>query len=151
MKSNIFIKSLILVGSLCSLSNADVLLFTQAYDLALLNANEIKASVYKSKSNIERVNQEKSRLYPQINFSASYRKAKYEYSDSRREAINQALYNGTLTIQQSLYNPEIYSKIEMETSRAKLYETGIKLEKEELAQTVFEAYLNLLKSRNQID
>ncbi|PHS55937.1 MAG: hypothetical protein COB17_10665 [Sulfurimonas sp.] len=151
MKNNKLIKSFFLFASLFSLADADVLLFTKAYDLALLNAHEIKSSVYQSKSNVEKVNQEKSRLYPQVNLSGSYRKAKYQYSDSNREAISQSLFNGTLSVQQSIYNPEIYSKIDMETSRAKLYKTGIKLKKEELAQSVFEAYLNLLKSRNKID
>lgn len=151
MKSSKLFTLFVFLSPLVGLLNADVLLFTQAYELALQNANEIKSSSYQLQANSQKVEQEKSRLYPQVNLSGSYRKAKYSFSDTNREPINQALFNGTLTLQQSLYNPEIYSKIDMETSRLKLYTTGIKLDKENLAQTVFEAYLNLLKSRNKID
>jgi len=151
MKNNQFIKILFLVTLFVSYANAEVLLFTQAYDLALKNANKIKSSDFQAKSNEEKINQEKSRLYPQVNLSAYYRKTAYKQNNLRNTTINQGIYNGTLSLKQSIYNPEVYSKIDMETSRSKLYNTGVILEKKELAQTVFEAYLNLLKSRNKID
>jgi len=151
MKNNKLITALFLLSSFTSFVNADVLLFTQAYELALQNANEIKSANYQVMANSQKVEQEKSRLYPQVNLSGSYRKAKYQYSNSGIDAIDQSLFNATISLQQSIYNPEIYSKIDMENSRIELYKTGIKIDKEELAQRVFEAYLNLLKSRNKID
>ena len=151
MKNRKIIKLFLIILLFVNILNADVLLFTKAYELALQNANEIKSSSFQEEANMERIEQEKSRLYPQINLSGSYRAARYEYDNSNLEQIDQSLFNGTLSIQQSIYNPEIYSRIDMEKSRVKLYKTGVEIEKKELAQKVFEAYLNLLKSRNKID
>ncbi len=142
---------LILLSVISSLAlNGEVLLFSTAYQLALKNAHSIKASRYKVNSAKERLVQEKSRLYPQINLSGYYKKSEYNYYDSKKKALKQGLFNYGVTFKQSLYNAEIYSKIAVERSRNELFEVGINLEKEQLAQTVFIAYLEVLKSNNRI-
>lgn len=131
--------------------NAEVLLFSTAYQLALENAHSIKASVYEVRSAKERLVQEESRLYPQINMSAYYKKSEYNYYDSTRESLKQGLFNYGVSVKQSIYNAEIYSKIDVETSKNELFAVGVELEKEQLAQTVFMAYLEVLKSNNRIN
>ncbi len=130
--------------------NAEVLLFSTAYKLALENAHSIKASIYKVSSAKESLVQEKARLYPQVNVSAYYKKSEYNYYDSDREALKQGLFNYGVSVKQAIYNPEIYSKINVERSKNELFSVGINLEKEQLAQKVFIAYLEVLKSNNRI-
>ncbi|MFA6197093.1 MAG: TolC family protein [Sulfurimonas sp.] len=131
---------------------AEILVFSKAYELALLNANAIKSSAYQAEAAKEKVNQEYSKLYPQINFSTNYTKSDYEYNPnySRISHVRQGLFDYTLSLRQSIYNADIYSRIAMETSRSKLYEINSDLKKEELAQSVFKVYLNVLKSHNKI-
>ncbi len=151
MKNNKLILSLLYICS-ATFINAEVLVFSSAYKLALENANAIKASVYMVESSKERVNQEESRLYPQVNLSAYYKKSKYGYyNENTTSPDTQGLINYGVSLKQSVYNAQIYSKITMETSRSKLTSIGVELEKEELAQTVFQVYLDLLKAHNKID
>ncbi|MFT5661940.1 MAG: outer membrane protein [Sulfurimonas sp.] len=130
--------------------NAEVLFFSKAYELALENAHSIKASVYQVQGTKERIIQEESRLYPQINLSGYYKKSENSYYDAGRENLKQGLFNYGISVKQSVYNAEIYSRIDIETSKNKLYNIGLELEKEELAQTVFKAYLEVLKNNNKI-
>ncbi len=150
MRNNKLILYLIYICS-ATFINAEVLVFSSAYKLALENANAIKASVYMVKSSKERVEQEESRLYPQVNLSAYYKKSKYGYYSQTNSPDEQGLINYGISLNQSVYNAQIYSKITMETSRSELMSIGVELEKEELAQTVFQAYLDLLKAHNRID
>jgi len=133
--------------------DAEILSFSKAYELALENANSLKASIFKAESTKERVAQEKSRLYPQISLSAYYKKSALDYNENYNnsgEIINQGRLNYGISLKQSIYNASVYSKITMETSRSELYKVGVELEKEQLAQSVFKAYLDLLKTRNRI-
>ena len=151
MKNNKFILPFLL--TLTSL-NADTLLFSKAYELALENAHSIKASIFKVEASKEKLKQEKARLYPQINLSAYYKKSQYNYNENysaNKDTIDQGLMSYSLSVKQSIYNAEIYSKISLERSRSELYGVGVELEKEELAQTVFKVYLDLLKTHNKIN
>ncbi|MEA2099202.1 MAG: TolC family protein [Campylobacterota bacterium] len=146
--------SLFFLTFIISSLNAEVLVFSKAYQLALENAHSIKASVFKTEGAKERLTQEKARLYPQINLSAYYKKSQYNYNENYNatgDTIKQGLINYSLSVKQSIYNAEIYSKISLERSRSELYAVGVELEKEELAQSVFKVYLDLLKTRNKIE
>ena len=154
MKSNILFTSLILSTLTISTLNAEVLVFSKAYELALENAHSIKASIFKTKGAKQRVEQVKSALYPQINLSAYYKKSEYNYNENYSASgntIKQGLINYSLSVRQSIYNAQNYSKIATEKSRTKLNELSVELEKEQLAQNVFKVYLELLKARNKID
>jgi outer membrane protein len=134
--------------------HAQVLTFSKAYELALENTHSIKASVFKVEGSKQRVEQEKSQLYPQLNLSASYKKTQYDYNknyNASGDIIRQGLFNYSLTLRQNIYNAQTYSKISLERSRSELYEVGVELEKEQLAQKVFKVYLDLLKNRNKIE
>ena len=152
MKSNI--KVLMLAFGLSTFVNAEVLVFSKAYQLALENANSIKSAVFMAESSQERLAQEESRLYPQVNASGYYKKSEYNYNPTLGRAntkIDQGLISYGVSIKQSLYNAEVYSKIDLETSRSELSKLSVELEKEALAQTVFKVYLELLKMHNKID
>ena len=134
------------------MNGAEILSFSKAYELAQLNANTVKSSVYQAEAEKEKINQESSKLYPQISFSTNYTKADYAYNPNyaRVSNVRQGLFNYTATLQQSIYNADIYSRIAMETSRSKLYEINSDIKKQELAQSVFKVYLDVLKSHNKI-
>lgn len=149
MKSSRYTLSLLLCGLLSSGANAEVLNFSKAYSLALENASHIKSSVYVSAAEKEKINQEESQLYPQINLSASYKKTEYE-SNPHKNMTRQGLITYSLSARQSLYNPETYSRIEMQESRSSYYDVKVEFEKEKLAQDLFKTYLDILKSQNKI-
>lgn len=148
MKSSILFK-LLLLTLFVSCINAEVLNFSRAYELALENANAIKSSSYMSQSDKEKITQEEAQLYPQVNLSAFYKKSEY-VSNPAQNKTRQGLMNYSLTAKQSLYNPEIYSRIDIQESRSEYSTSRVELEKEELAQNLFNAYLDVLKSRNRI-
>lgn len=148
MKSRYHI-SLLLGTLLLSSANGEVLNFSRAYGLALENANQIRSSVYVSEAEKEKIKQEESQLYPQINFSTSYKKTEYE-SNPQKNMTRQGLITYSLTARQSIYNPEVYARIDMQESRSKYSGIKVDFEKEELAQKLFKTYLDILKSRNRI-
>jgi len=152
MKNRFLISFLFIISTLSL--NAEVLLFSKAYELALENAHSLKASIFKTKASQERLEQEKSSLYPQINLSAYYKKSQYNYNENYNasgDTIDQGLINYSLSLKQSIYNAQIYARISLERSKAQLYKVGVELEKEELAQNVFKVYLDILKTYNKID
>lgn len=150
MKSSKLISGLFLLGLSASFLNAEVLLFSKAYELALQNANDLKSSIYVSKSDKEKIKQEESQLYPQINLSGYYKKSEY-VSNPAQNTTRQGLLNYTLSLRQSIYNPEIYARIQAQEARSKYSNTKVELDKEVLAQELFNAYLDLLKSKNKIE
>ncbi|MDD5400379.1 MAG: TolC family protein [Sulfurimonas sp.] len=149
MKSNKYALCLLLGGLFCSGVNAEVLNFSRAYGLALENANNIRSSVYVSEAEKEKINQEVSQLYPQINFSASYKKSELE-ANPTGHMTRQGLITYSLSARQNIYNPEIYSRIDMQESRSKYSGIKVEFEKEDLAQKLFKTYLDILKSQNKI-
>jgi len=150
MKSNRVIFSIFLLNIFVSSVYAEVLNFSRAYERALENSNSIKSSVYLSKSDKEKIIQEESQLYPQVNLSASYRKSEYT-TNPTKHVTKQGLKTYSITARQSIYNPEVYSRIDMQESRSEYSHTKVELEKEELAQNLFNVYLDVLKSKNRIE
>lgn len=150
MKSNKIINLTLCLSFLSSYADAEVLNFSRAYALALENANSIKSSVYVSQSDKEKINQEEAQLYPQINLSTYYKKSEY-VSNPEKDKTKQGLLSYSLTAKQTVYNPETYTRIDMQESRSEYSQTKVNLEKEELAQNLFNIYLNVLKSKNKIE
>lgn len=149
MKNRVLLFSILFL--LHSSLNAELLSFSKVYELALENANILKASIYNVAAAKEKVVQEKSRLYPQVNLSAYYKKTKYGYYEKALgQVADQGLINYGVSVKQSVYNAQIYSRINVESSREDLYKTGLELEKKDLAQRVFKAFLDLLKNKNKI-
>lgn len=149
MKSK-YLLSLILVGLSFGTAEAEVLNFSRAYELALENANGVRSAVYVSEADKEKINQEDAQLYPQINVSASYKKSEY-VSNPSNNTTRQGLISYSLTARQAVYNPDIYTRIDMQASRSKYSKTRAELEKEKLAQDLFNVYIDVLKSKNKIN
>ena len=56
--------------------------------------------------------------------------------------------NYGLSLNQSIYNPALSSKIDIETSKVALSNSEMELKKQELSQIVLPIYLEILKSQN---
>jgi len=125
------------------------LTFSKAYELALENANTLRSSKYVAEAEKEKINQEESQLYPQINLAATYKKTEYE-SNPTKNMTRQGLITYSLTARQSIYNPEVYTRVDMQESRSKYSDVKVEYEKEVLAQELFKTYLDILKSQNKI-
>jgi len=149
MKSNKHILFFCLTAVLCGTLSAEVLNFSRAYELALDNANNIRSSIYVAEAEKEKINQENSQLYPQINLTTSYKKTEYE-TNPTKNIVRQGLITGSITARQTIYNPEVLSRIDMQESRSKHSDIKVEYEKEALAQELFKTYLDILKSHNKI-
>jgi outer membrane protein len=130
----------------------DVLTFSRAYEFALQNDHALKSASYQTESGKERVNQAQAQLYPQVNFSAYYSKAEYKYNpEYGGKMVRQGLYSYGVSLQQTVYNPALFASIKAQKIQYSIYSTRLSLQKIELAQEVFQAYLELLKSYNKIE
>lgn len=147
---NKYLLCLFLAGLSFGTAEAEVLNFSRAYELALENANGVRSAVYVSEADKEKINQEDAQLYPQINVSASYKKSEYVANPSNN-TTRQGLISYSLTARQAVYNPDIYTRVDMQESRSKYSQTRAELEKEKLAQDLFNVYINVLKSKNKIN
>ena len=155
MKSNKN-KSIFLILSLFGISlSAEVLSFSKAYNLAVVNSNAIKSIEYMSESNKKKKDMESSALYPQINLSISRKKSDYKYNvkatSSANPNVSQEMTNASVTFKQQVYNPELYAKIEFEKFRNRVIEYDVGIQKQELAKELFQTYLNILQSTNKIE
>jgi len=155
MKNNKIIYATILFSLTTTLS-AYTLTISTAYELSLDNSNEIKSSAYQIKASDESINQIYSKLYPNINFSASHSRTDFELNhqnyrfDNEYEQI-ETITDYTISLDQTIYNKDIFSKIDIEKNRSNLYKIKLLMQKKELTKEVLKVYLNILKSRNKID
>ncbi len=124
-----------------------------AYKLALKNSNMILSSQYSLDSKKEEVNQLEAGLLPQISIKASY--------DSRTSHFNEMLnrkndlekeraLDYSISLNQSIYDPELLSKISMQESKMKLDNLLLQKDKYILLQNVMEIYLKIFNHKNKI-
>ena len=142
MKSKNIILALFL---LCSYSSAEILTISEAYNLALENSKNIKSSIYQLEADRGRVEQSKSKLYPQLYLSGNYGKKQYGSNSYGK------LSSYTLSLQQALYDPATARGVAVEKSRIELSDLEVEIKKQELSQIVLKIYLDILKSDNKIE
>jgi len=130
---------------LYSYSSAKVLTISDAYNLALQNSKSIKSSEYQIEANKQQLNQAKAEFYPQIYLSANYGKKEYDASGTGR------LSNYTLSFNESIYDASKINRIDVTKSKIKLDNFKVEFQKQELAQTIFKIYMDILKSKNKIE
>jgi len=140
MKSNI----LLIFFALCTFLRAENLTISEAYNLALENSKHIKSSSYQLEASKEQLTQIETNLYPQLYLSGNYGKKQYGTSGFG----NSRGY--TLSLQQSIYNPDTLNKIDIEKSRIQISKSEFQLQKQELSQVVLQLYIEILKSKNKI-
>ncbi len=145
----IFISLLLLLFSVNRL-NAKELLFSKVYDLAVKNSSKVHSANDLHLADKEDINQVEAALYPQLDLSAYYKKTKYTTNPAKHK-IRQGLLSATLSLKQSLYTPDTYSRVAMQKARSKYSSIDVKLQKQQLAQDVFKAYLNILKAKSKIE
>jgi len=146
-KSTFILLACLLVGSHLQ---AETLLFTNAYDMALKNSSEIKSSTYMSKADKEQINQAESQLYPQLRLAGYYKKTEYK-ANPNNHTTDQGLFNASLTLDQSIYDGSVYSKIAMQKLRSKYSKTKLNLQQQQLAQDLFDTYLNVVKFTSKLE
>ncbi len=125
----------------------------EAYNLALSKSNKILSSKYLFQSKKEDINQVKSSLYPQLSGKISYGNRlshMNELINKDRRPERERSLDYTLSLRQSIYDPELYSKIKMEKQRKKLFELKFQKDKQELFLDVFENYIKIFNLENKV-
>ncbi|WP_434580957.1 TolC family protein [Sulfurimonas sp. NW15] len=145
-KKRILFASLLAFATVLS---AKELLFSTAYNLAVQNSNQLQSAKYMYLSDKEDIKQEQAALYPQLDLSAYYKKSKY-VANPNQDVTRQGLLNYTLSLKQSIYNADALARIDMQKLRSKYSSTKVKYQEQQLAQDVFKAYLNILRTTNKI-
>ena len=136
-----------------SFLSANVLLPSQAYQLALENSNKIKSSSLQLDSKKEDLNQLNSKYYPQIDLTLDYNDTDFEYNELHNRTdfhVTEKSLDYIVSLRQSLYNHETNTKVDLESKRVKLQEIELKRQKQQLSKEIFEAYLIALNSKNKI-
>lgn len=152
MKSNIAAKLLFLTAA--AALNAQVVMPSKVYQLAVENSSKIKSSKLQLEAKKEDINQVISRLYPQISGSVDYSDTDYninELQNVRNRDINEVSLDYTLSLKQSIYDHEIYTKLDLERKRVELFDIKVQLQSLELSNEVLNTYFEALKSKNKID
>ncbi len=130
--------------------SVEVLSFSKAYNLSLKSSKKIKALELKLKSNYQNIKQAQSKLYPDINFYSTYSKNDYKFENRSTKKISQKLRNYNVVLQQAIFDKNISSKIDIERSKFKSFQTEVEIAKQDLIRDVLEVYLTLIKSKNKL-
>ncbi len=75
---------LVAIALLSQVCYTQTITISEAYNLALQNSKELRASKYQLQANREQLKQAKAGLYPQIYLSTSYGKKSYGEGDTGR-------------------------------------------------------------------
>lgn len=132
---------------------AKTVTLSEVYELALINSKDILEGKYTLEAKKENINQTKSALYPQISLNASYSDTKrvlnslQSHSSYIEEETSMDYY---ISLNQSIYNAEIYSKISLENQENKINKISFELKKQELLKDVLKIYIDILKQKNKI-
>jgi len=126
--------------------NAAPLTFSKAYNLAVEKSHTIKSSDYMYQSEIQKIKEEKSALYPHLNLSASYKKARYYATDVSKQTVA----NYALSLNQNIYNAGTYARINVQKQRSKYANLDVKQKKIALTQDIMKAYLDAMRSDAKI-
>lgn len=139
---------------LTSLSFAKELTLSKAYNLALENSNKLNSSELNLDSKKEDLNQVKANLYPQISGEISYSNRKSHFNELLNRTVDlerERSIDYSLKLNQTLFDAEVYSKINLEKKRLKLYEVNVEKDKKDLLLDIVDKYMKVFKIKNNID
>ncbi len=145
--------SLIFILSISLLYSKEILTVSEAYQLGLSHANEIKSSFYQYKANEERIKQQESNLYPHLSVSSNINRG---YNELRRESayqnadLSESTDSISVSFTQVVYDPSINIRTDIEKKQTELSFLNHSILKQNFATEVLESYLKILKSRNRI-
>ncbi len=126
----------------------------EAYKLALDNSNKLKSKEYQVLSKKEGLNQLYARLYPTVSASINYNDTNYERNELIRSSnpkVNEVSLDYMVSLRQTLYDHEIYTKIKLEKKRNELFNIDYKIDAQKLAGEVLGVYLEIFKSKNKMN
>lgn len=154
MKNNILKFSLFCVLS-SQVAFAELITPYQAYNLALEHSNKLKSKHYQVLAKKEALNQQYARLYPTVSASVNYNNTHFERNElsssyAYEPKVEETSLDYAINLRQTLYDHEIYTKIDTEKKRVELFDIDYKINKHELAAEVLTVYLELFKSKNKI-
>lgn len=146
---NRYLVILSLIISLLSSTDMPTVTLSDAYKAALLYEAKLKSVGYQVDAKEEDVKQAESQLYPQIFASLDNSNRKYKENFYKRD-IKENYNSASITANQALYHPEIFSQIEsaeLKVDSAKIY---LSKQQQELAYKVSDAYISILKYQNSV-
>lgn len=127
---------------------------TDAYKAAIENSTKVTASKYQYESKEEGLNEIYARLYPQLEGSVSYSRIDFERNElvkTNDPEVTEKSTDLNLTLNQVIYDPVLFSQIDVEKTRVKLYEYDFEISKQKLAAEALDIYMSVLNSKNKIN
>lgn len=152
MKNNFsrILLSTLLLGSVACASYTTP---SDAYKAAIENSTKILSSNYQYKSREENLEGVYSKLYPQIDGNVSYSRTDYERNElinSNDPYIKEESTDFGISLSQVIYDPVLFSQIDVEKSRVKIYSYDFEIAKQKLASETLDIYMSVLNSKNRI-
>jgi len=133
---------------------ADMLLPSEVYKLAIKNSNKLKSIQLNNDAKKEDINQIKAQYYPQVDLMVDWNKANFERNDlifSRNPRFSESSLDYTFSLKQKILDFETDTKLKVENKRSELYDIEMQRTTQDLSGEVFEAYLLALVSKTKID
>lgn len=152
MKNN-FSRILLSTLLLGSVANASFTTPSDAYKAAIDNSTKISSSNYQFQSREENLEQVYAKLYPQLDSSISYSRTKYERNEllgSREPNVQEESTDIGINLSQVIYDPVLFSQIDVEKTRVKVYSYDFEIAKQKLASETLDIYMSVLNSKNKI-
>lgn len=126
---------------------------SDAYKAAINNSTKILSSKYQYESKEEGLEEIYAKLYPQVDSYLSYGRNDYkinELQSRNKYDVKEESNDYGVTLNQVIYDPVLFSQIDVEESRLKVYSYDLEISKQELASETLDSYMNALNSKNKI-
>lgn len=139
----------------------DAIGLTEAFGLAI--AHDARLASVKSAASAERyrVDEAKGRLWPKVSADASYVVSQYERNVVERDPATlevsrsiqeqeQNSYSWGLTLEQPLWNMELFQRLDYAGQRVVLADAEVQKERQAVAERVAEGYFRILLARHNV-
>lgn len=130
---------------------AEPLMLSKAYDLALQNEPHLRSLAFKTQATKEYIEQNKARLYPQVQSSVSWGRYEYDAAYLTKGAVKEDYSSYSISASQPLYHRELWRGVDESEARSAAANYQYQAEEQKLGLEVAKAYFNLLRTQRNVE
>jgi outer membrane protein len=136
--------------SISVLFASEPLTLSNAYDLALKNEPRLKSASLKAMANAESIDQVTSRLYPQLQGSASW--GRYEYdAQYLHTPVKEDYTDYSISASQAIYHPEYWRGIDQARTKQSATTFQYQAQAQQLGLDLTKAYFLVLRDMKNVE
>lgn len=130
---------------------AEPLMLSKAYDLALQNEPHLRSLTLKTQATKEYIEQNKARLYPQVQGSVSWGRYEYDATYLTKGPVKEDYSSYSISASQPLYNRQLWWGVDESKARSEAARYQLQAEAQALGLDVAKAYFNLLRTQRNVE